>query len=175
MLFYVQYFQFFVNNRLSATWPLCQTPWPPLQPDPPPLPGTDPPSSSNSFFKFLVHITLSPPLWLFILAHLSRRLRIELIVFQSSRRPYVRACVRPSVRVFTLSNMNISEPMGWSQPNFIWSIIGFGERLHLVLGQIESELWFPWQQKAPHRVVMEKTVSPLFLACFSSDPFHTCS
>ena len=32
------------------------------------------------------------------LAHLSRRLTGELIVYQSSRRPSVRGCVRPSVR-----------------------------------------------------------------------------
>ena len=38
------------------------------------------------------------------LAHLSRRLIGELIVYRSSRRP----CVRPSVRPFTFSNMNIS-------------------------------------------------------------------
>ena len=38
------------------------------------------------------------------LAHLSRRLRGELIVYQSSG--------RPSVRLFTLSNMNISETNG---------------------------------------------------------------
>ena len=29
------------------------------------------------------------------------------------------------------------------------SITGVGERLHKVLGQIRSKLWFPWQQKAP--------------------------
>ena len=44
------------------------------------------------------------------LAHLSRRLRGELIVYRSSRRPSVRACVRASV--FTLSNMNISKTNG---------------------------------------------------------------
>ena len=43
-----------------------------------------------------------------LLAHLSRRLRGELIVYRSSRRP----SVRPSVRLFTLSNMNISETYG---------------------------------------------------------------
>ena len=32
----------------------------------------------------------------------------ELIVYQSSRRPSVRVCVRPSVRLSTLSNMIIS-------------------------------------------------------------------
>ena len=26
-----------------------------------------------------------------------------------------------------------------------------------------------------HRVIMEKMVSPIFLDCFSFDPFHTCS
>ena len=45
----------------------------------------------------------------FFLAHLSRRPRGELIVYQSSRRPSVRQSVRASVRVFTLSNINISE------------------------------------------------------------------
>ena len=43
-----------------------------------------------------------------LLAHLSRRLRGELIVYRSSRRLSVRACVG----VFTLSNMNISETNG---------------------------------------------------------------
>ena len=34
------------------------------------------------------------------LTHLSRRLKGELTVYQSSRRPSVRACVRPSVNTF---------------------------------------------------------------------------
>ena len=42
------------------------------------------------------------------LAHLSRRLIGELIVYRSSRRLCVRASVHPSVRALTLSNMNIS-------------------------------------------------------------------
>ena len=40
-------------------------------------------------------------------------------------------------------------PVGWSQWNFIRSIIGMGERLQEVLDQIGSKLWFPWQQIAP--------------------------
>ena len=28
--------------------------------------------------------------------------------------------------------------------------------------------------ESSHKVIMEKTVSPLFLGCFSSVPFHTC-
>ena len=44
---------------------------------------------------------------------MSRRLRCELIVYQSSRRPSVHGpSVRASVRVFTLSKMNISETNG---------------------------------------------------------------
>ena len=39
------------------------------------------------------------------------------------------------------------KPLGLS--NVMCSIIGVGERLHKVLGQIGSKLWFPWQQKAP--------------------------
>ena len=42
------------------------------------------------------------------LAYLSQRLRGELIVYRSSRRPSVSGCVC----VFTLSNMNISETYG---------------------------------------------------------------
>ena len=41
------------------------------------------------------------------------------------------------------------KPVGYSWSNFICSIIGVGERLHKVLGQNGSKLWFPWQQKAP--------------------------
>ena len=43
------------------------------------------------------------------------------------------------------------KPVGQSWSNFMCSIIGVGggERLHKVLGQIRSKLWFPWQQKAP--------------------------
>ena len=42
------------------------------------------------------------------------------------------------------------------QSNFIRSIIGEGERLHKVLGQVGSELWFPWQHKAPIGLQWEK-------------------
>ena len=28
--------------------------------------------------------------------------------------------------------------------------------------------------ESSHRVIMDQTVSPLFLGFFSSDPFHTC-
>ena len=41
------------------------------------------------------------------------------------------------------------KPVNLSWSNFMCSIIGVGERLHKVLGQIGSKLWFPWQQKVP--------------------------
>ena len=104
------------------------------------------------------------------LAHLSRRLNGELIVYGSSRR----LSVRPSVRVSTLSNMNISETNGSIATKFYLkhhlggglAALGFGpDRIRtLVFMATESS----------HRVIMVKTVSPLFLCCFSSDPFHTC-
>ena len=75
------------------------------------------------------------------LAHLSRKLRGELIVYRSSRRLSVRVSVCPS----TLSNIYISKT---SRPNATkfylkhhWgtgkATLGFG-----------LELWFPWQQIA---------------------------
>ena len=46
------------------------------------------------------------------------------------------------------------------------SIIGSGERLHKVLGQIGSKLWFPWQQKAPIDLQLGKWCLHLFLVVF---------
>ena len=40
-------------------------------------------------------------------------------------------------------------PVGQCWSNFIWSIMRVGKRVHKVLRQIGSKLWFPWQQKAP--------------------------
>ena len=39
-------------------------------------------------------------IYTFLLAHLSRRLRGELIVYRSSRRPSMRLCVRLCVHIF---------------------------------------------------------------------------
>ena len=57
------------------------------------------------------------------------------------------------------------KPVNLSWSNFMCSIIGVGERLHKVLGQIVSELWFPRQQKASVDI-MGKMMSPPFLGCF---------
>ena len=58
------------------------------------------------------------------LAHLSRRLRGELIVYRSSRRPSVHACVRPSVRVHTFKHEYLRDQ--WVDRNQILSEASFG-------------------------------------------------
>ena len=105
-----------------------------------------------------------------LLAHLSRRLRGELIVYQSSRRPSVRACVR----LFTLSNMNISETNGLIATKFYQKHHWGGGLTALGFGPDRIRTLVSMATESSHRVIMEKTVSPLFLGCFSSDPFHTC-
>ena len=55
------------------------------------------------------------------------------------------------------------KPFGQSWSNFMCSIIGVGERLHKVLGQIGSKLWFPWQQKVPIDLYWENDVSTFSL------------
>ena len=58
------------------------------------------------------------------------------------------------------------KPAGQSWSNFMCSIIGVGERLHKVLGQIESKLWFPWKQKAPIDLKWVKWYLHLFSVVF---------
>ena len=104
----------------------------------------------------------------FFLAHLSRRLRGELIVYRSSRRP----CVRASV--FTLSNMNISKTNGSIATKFYLKHHLGGGLAALAFGLDRVRTLVSMATESSHRVIMVKTVSPLFLGCFSSDPFHTC-
>ena len=91
----------------------------------------------------------------------------ELIVYQWS-------VVRPSspvvVHTFNFEYL-------WSQlaslDQILCSITGVGEMLHTVLGQIGSKVWFPGNRKPP-LTYNGKTMFPLFLSCFWSDPFYTC-
>ena len=109
---------------------------------------------------------------LVFLAHLSRRLRGELIVYRSgsSRRPSVRACVCVS----TLSNMNISKTNGSIATKFYLKHHLGGGLAALGFGPDQIRTLVSMATESSHRVIMVKTVSPLFLCCFSSDPFHTC-
>ena len=70
----------------------------------------------------------------------------------------------------TPSNLNtcISEASWPILIKFMCSITGIGERLHKVLGQIGSKLWFPWQHKPPLTYNGENNVSTfsrLFVTC----------
>ena len=52
------------------------------------------------------------------------------------------------------------KPVGQSWSNLCVTSLGWGkERLHKVLGQIGSKLWFPWQQKPPLTYNGENNVS----------------
>ena len=105
-----------------------------------------------------------------LLAHLSRRLRSELIVYRSSRRPSIRACVCVS----TLSNMNISKTNGSIATKFYLKHHWVGGLAALGFGPDRIRTLVSMATESSNRVIMVKTVSPLFLSCFSSDPFHTC-
>ena len=80
----------------------------------------------------------------------------ELIVYQSSRRPSVRACVHPSVRLSTLSNIIISTTSRPIPTKFYlkhhWgggkSSLGFGPDWFGTLVSMATE--------SPHRVIMGK-------------------
>ena len=66
--------------------------------------------------------------YLLLLAHLSRRLMGELIVYQSLRRPSV---IRPSVRLSVRQHFQTSsplKPLGQLNSNFIWRLLRTRER-----------------------------------------------
>ena len=100
--------------------------------------------------------------WATLLAHLSRRLRGELIVYQSSHRLCVRFCVRLS----TFSNMNIAETSRLIAIKFYlkqhWgrgkASVGF--ELDLIRTLVSMSI------DSSHRVIMGKTASSRFLECF---------
>ena len=102
----------------------------------------------------------------YFLAHLSRRLIGELIVYRSSRRPLVRACVCACVCALTLSNMNISATS--------WLIgMKFYLKHHWGGGKVSVGFdpdWFrtlvSMATDSSHIVIMGKTASSRFLECF---------
>ena len=101
---------------------------------------------------------------LIFLAHLSRRLVGELIVYPWSG-------VRPSS---TISNKNISATSRLIATKFHLKHHWVGGKAARGFGPDRIRTLVSMATESSHRVIMEKTVSPLFLSCFSSDPFHTC-
>ena len=82
------------------------------------------------FFIFLAHLSQRLTRWAYSIAMVRRP---SVVV---RRRPHFQTCIS-------------LKPAGQPRSYIICSITGVGERLHKVLGQIRSKLWFPWQQKAP--------------------------
>ena len=109
-----------------------------------------------------------------LLAHLSRRLIGELIVYWSSRRPCVRESVRPSVRPFTLSNMNISATSWPIEMKFYLKHHWDGPKASVRLDLDRIRTLVSMATDSSHRIIMGKTASSRFLECFRSDTFHTC-
>ena len=104
------------------------------------------------------------------LAHLSRRLLGELIVYPCSG-------VRPAsvVRLSsTISNMNISATSGPITMKFYQKHHWDGGKAATGFGPDWIKTLVPMATDRSHRFIMEKMVLPLFLSCFSSDPFYTC-
>ena len=110
------------------------------------------------------------PVLLILLAHLSRRLIGELIVYRSSRRPSVRLCVR----LLTLSNMNISATSWPIGMKFYLKHHWGGGKASVRFGPDRIRTLVSMATDSSHRVIMGKMASSRFLECFLSDPFHTC-
>ena len=107
------------------------------------------------------------------LAHLSRRLVGELIVYPwSGVRPSSVVRRRPSSS--TISNINISATNRPIATKFYLKHHWVGGKAALGFKPDRIRTLVSMATESSHRVIMEKTMSPLFLGCFLSDPFHTC-
>ena len=96
------------------------------------------------------------------LAHLSRRLIGELIVYRSSRRPSVRACVG----VLTLSNMNISATSWQIGMKFYLKHHWGGGKASVGFDLDGISTLVSMATDSSHRVIIGKTASSRFLECF---------
>ena len=104
-------------------------------------------------------------MWSCFLAHLSRRLIGELIVYQWLRRPS--SVRRPSVHPSTFSNIFSSETTGPIELiYFIWRLLRMGERKFV---QMVLVTWPRW----PPRPYMVKTLKNLLLQNQKADDLGT--
>ena len=102
--------------------------------------------------------------YVLFLAHLSRSLLGELIVYPCSG-------FRPSS---VISNMNISATCGLITMKFYQKHHWDGGKAALGFGPDRIQTLVSMATNSSHRVIMEKTVLPLFLCCFLSNPFYSC-
>ena len=86
------------------------------------------------------------------------------------------AGVRPSVRLFTLPNINISDTRGSIVIKFYHKQHWGGVKAALGMGadRIRTLVSMATNSFQIDRVMMSKTVSLLFLGCFSANLFYTC-
>ena len=103
-----------------------------------------------------------------LVAHISRRLVGELIV-------YLWSGVRSSSVVVVHNFKHEYLCNQWADHNEILleASLGWGKAA-LGFGPDWIKTLVSMATNSSHRVKMEKTVLPLFLSCFSSDPFNTC-
>ena len=78
------------------------------------------------------------------------------------------------MRVFTFSNIIISNTNGSIATKFYLKHHLVGGKAALGFGPDRIRTLVYMATESSHRVIMEKTVSPLFLDFFSSSPFHIC-
>ena len=70
--------------------------------------------------------------------------------------------------------MNISATSGPISMKFYQKHYWDGGKAALGFGPDWIKTLISMATDSSHRVIMKKTVLPLFLSCFSSDPFYTC-
>ena len=85
----------------------------------------------------------------------------------------VSPCVRMCESLFTLSNMNISATSGLVTMGFYQKHHWDGGNATSGFGPDRTRTLVSMAINSSNRVIMGKTVLPLFLGSFSSDPFHT--
>ena len=78
------------------------------------------------------------------------------------------------MHVLTLLNLNISETSGPITIKFYLKHQCGGGNIFLCIGANLIRTLVSMATDSSHRVMMGKTVYPLFLGYFSSDPFYTC-
>ena len=97
------------------------------------------------------------------LAHLSRRLIGELIVYRSSRRPCVRPCVRPSVHIFKHEYL-CNQLADWNE--YYLKLHWGGGKASVGFDPDRIRTLVSMATDSSHRVIMGKTASSRFLERF---------
>ena len=101
--------------------------------------------------------------FLILLAHLSRRLMGELIVYQSLRRPSVRTSVRPSSVGQHFQTSSPLKPLGQLNSNFIWRLLRGTKVCSNGPGHMTKMAAMPIYGKNPLKIFFSITRRPMTL------------